>query len=205
MIEKKSKIKVGILGGSFDPITVGHVDLANFVLNNNIVDQVWIIPCKKHKYDKKMESPTHRLNMCRIATSSFNKISVNGIEVKSCLSGTTYDLIKAIKSNDITNSIYEFSFIIGQDNANTFSNWYKNEELIKEISFIVVPRKGVETLEDWYKNPPHIFLDMETNIPEISSTEIRKALSFPNKKSDFLKNNLNSKVLDYIIKHKLYS
>jgi len=204
MIPERPKIKVGILGGAFDPVTVGHIQLAKFVVSTGVVDQVWLTPCYKHRYDKDMVDADHRLAMCKIATATDQTIGACDIEIIHHLRGETYNLIKKIQANAITNKIYDFSVIIGQDNANTFDQWYKYEELAKMVRFIVVPRKGVETQQDWYKAFPHLFLNTKTNIIKISSTEVRQRLSFAKYPNPQLETILPEGVLKYIFRHKLY-
>lgn len=204
MIPERPKIKVGILGGAFNPVTIGHIKLAKFVIGQGVVDQVWLTPCYKHRYGKDMVDANHRLAMCKIATATDSTIGVSDIEIEYRLTGETYKLINKLQSNAITNKIYDFSVIIGQDNANTFDQWYKHEELAKMVRFIVVPRKGIETEQDWYKSFPHLFLGMDTDIPKISSTEVREHLAFATTKTPTLEANLPAGVLDYIFKHKLY-
>ena len=205
MIPERPKIKVGILGGAFDPVTIGHIQLANFVISTGVVNQVWLTPCYKHRYDKDMVDANHRLTMCKIATATDQTIGVCDIEIKHRLHGETYNLIKKIKDNPITDKIYDFSVIIGQDNANTFDQWYMHEELAKMVRFIVVPRKGVEaTRQDWYVRFPHLFLNTETNVIKISSTEVREQLSFAKHSTPQLETILPEGVLKYIFRHKLY-
>jgi nicotinate-nucleotide adenylyltransferase len=204
MIPEKEKIQVGVLGGAFDPITNGHIDLAKFVLEKEVVEQVWLMPCFQHCFGKKMTSDSHRLAMCKIATASYSKIGVSDLEIEYRLKGDTYSLIKKMKSNAITNKIYDFTIIIGQDNANRFKEWYKYEELMEMIRFIVVPRKGVAPEKDWYMKKPHIFLNEPTNISDVSSTIVRNELAFAKHPTESLRLNVPSGVLKYIFKHKLY-
>ena len=61
-------MNIGILGGSFDPITCGHIDLAKYVLNSQYnIDQIWLLPCYKSLTGKKLQDSIHRLNMCELA------------------------------------------------------------------------------------------------------------------------------------------
>jgi len=204
MIPERPKIKVGLLGGAFDPVHIGHIKLAEFILSRGVVDQVWLTPCYKHRYDKEMADAGHRVAMCKIATATNNRIGVCEYEVENRLTGETYKLIKKIQANAITNKIYNFSVIIGQDNANTFDKWYNHKELAKMVRFIVVPRKGVESKDNWYTKFPHLFLETDTDIPKISSTDIRKRLFFSKGPNPKLEESLPEGVLQYIFKHKLY-
>jgi nicotinic acid mononucleotide adenylyltransferase len=108
---------------------------------------------------------------------------------------------------------YEFAFIMGQDNANTFHKWVNYEHLEKMMKFVVIPRKGVERdlSIDWYLNKPHIFLhDEETNIMDVSSTLVRNLLKdiyengYTSDKETELQKYLNKDVISYILENKLY-
>lgn len=207
------KIKVAILGGAFNPIHNSHIDIAKFVLNtSNEFDEVWISPCHNHMYNKDMISSQHRLNMCKLAAKVDGRIKVFDYEIKNELSGETYNLVKRLKTENELNEKYKFSMIIGLDNTNTFDKWVNYEELERLMSFVIIPRKGYTRDEnvDWYLKYPHIYLNNENKVIEISSTEIRNMFnSFytdtsPKYKYDDFLSFLNKDVLDYILEHELY-
>jgi nicotinate-nucleotide adenylyltransferase len=203
--------KVAILGGAFDPITIGHTKVLEFVLNcSGIFDEAWVMPCHAHMHGKKMTSTEHRLEMCKIATKENDRLHVFDFEIKHKLQGETYKVIKALLDYD---EQYEFSFIIGQDNANNFDKWVNYDLLERMIRFVVVPRKGEarDDSVDWYLKTPHIYMSPDNSIPEISSTQIRAALkeyqkNFFKKKNtrNFIVQNMHPKVLDYIKQNNLY-
>lgn len=205
------KTRVAILGGAFDPITEGHVALAKFILaTSGQFDEVWFMPCYQHMYGKKMATAAQRLEMCRLATAGTPNLKPFDYELKHAFKGETYHLVKHLKEEKALTDQYEFSLVMGVDNANTFDRWVNYELLEKSIPFVVVGRKGVQrdVKVTWYLQKPHLFLQPEDEIPEISSTQIRNALGvFWCKRGMpvILKERLNKKVLKYIIAHKLYS
>jgi len=173
------KIKVAILGGAFDPVTQGHIALAKFVLDTSkTFDEIWLMPCFQHMHNKKMTPAEQRLHMCATAAAQDGRIGVSDFEIAYKLRGETYKLVNHLQGTDFAKHEYDFSMIIGQDNANSFNTWVNFEHLERSIRFVVVPRKGIYPAEgvDWYLKPPHIYLHGETSIPEISSTEVRKDL-----------------------------
>ena len=195
------KKQIAILGGAFDPPTIGHFKLATYVLDNTDVSKVWIVPCYKHMYGKNMSDFSHRINMCKL-TMTDNRIKIMDIEKLIQSNGQTYDLVQSLfkKYGDAR----EFSFIIGQDNANDFHKWYNYELLQEMIRFIVVPRKGVcNNGSDWYLKPPHIYLKGSSPIPEISSTEIRQRIKSNDYGSTFFKH-MSLPVFGYIKQNHLY-
>lgn len=203
------KTQVAILGGAFDPITKGHTELAKFVLSvSGKFDEVWIMPCYSHMLGKNMTSSKHRLKMCQLATKETPSLKAFDYEIKNQLGGETYHLVKKLQKEKL-NERYEFSFIIGLDNANTFNKWVNYSYLERSIAFTVVNRLGVtrDPKVTWYLNHPHSFLQAENEIPEISSSQIRIELQkfwSDGITSDILKQNLAPSVLDYIKVHKLY-
>jgi len=210
------KTKVAILGGAFNPIHNGHIQLAQFVLNaSGEFDEVWLMPANNHMY-KEMASPEHRLKMCELAAKKDSRIKVFDYEIKNNLKGETYYFFKRLKEEKELTEKYQFAMIIGLDNANTFDKWVNYQDLERLAQFVVVPRKGIvrDPNVDWYLKQPHIFLNRETKIQEISSTKIRNFFSdYRNTatvQSNYIQysseiiNYLDKDVYDYIIEHKLY-
>ena len=204
------KVKVAILGGAFDPPTLGHIALAKFVLDaSKTFDEVWLMPCNKHMYNKKMQSAEHRLEMCRIAASVDPRIKVFDYEIKHNLRGETYNFVKRLQNEDFAKHEYDFSIIIGMDNANTFDKWVNAKELERMIRFVVVSRQGVKRDEkvNWYLNAPHIYMVAETNIPETSSTDARELLRLPSlcgKMVPVLLELIDKNVYKYAVDNRLY-
>jgi len=200
------KIKVAILGGAFNPPTIGHIKLAQFVLNSSkTFDEVWLMPCANHMYGKEMESAEHRLAMCKLATQFDGRIKVFDYEIKNGLSGETYKFVKSLLDEDFAKNEYDFSLIIGLDNANTLDKWVNYELLERMIRFVVVPRKGIKIDHNinWYLKAPHIFLSPDNDIPQVSSTLVRDA--FARGTTENLNNFLTKEVMEYIYDNKLYN
>jgi len=199
------KTKVALLGGSFNPVHNGHIQLAQFVLNTSgQFDEVWLMPNFFSIAGKDMASPEHRIKMCELASKKDARIKVFDYEIKNNLKGETYYFFKRLKEEKELTEKYQFAMIIGLDNANTFDKWVNYQELERLAQFVVVPRKGVVRNPDvdWYLKPPHIFLNRENNIQEVSSTEIRDSV----KNFTFVKNysHVDDEVFDYIKKNRLY-
>ena len=195
---------VAILGGAFDPIHNGHIQLAQHVLNNSgIIEQVWLMPPYAHMYGKKMAPPEDRLNMCKLAAEKDRRISAFDYEIENKLAGETYFFFKKLLADKRYTDQYEFSMIIGLDNANTFHKWVNYKYLEKMVRFIVVPRKGVVRDPDvnWYLKAPHIFMKEEADIMEVSSTQVREMLKNDDPNINKM---LDPKVIKYIKEHGLY-
>lgn len=202
------KLKVAILGGAFDPPTTGHIKLAQFVLNTSqTFDEVWLMPCCRHMNGKKMTDPTHRLEMCRIASSVDGRIKVFDFEIQKQLAGQTYHFVKLLLEEALAKDQCDFSIIMGMDNANNFPTWPDYSELEKMIRFVVVPRTGIIRNEaiNWYLKPPHIYLSQESDIPATASTNVRAWLSeYWHDQSLPVSPELDSNVLSYVTANNLY-
>lgn len=208
------KYKVALLGGAFNPITSGHIEVAKYVLDTSgVFDEVWLTPAFNHMHNKDMLSFDDRFKMCELAANSDGRIKVFDYEKRKGLAGETYHLLNTLM-NDKEYENYNFSFIIGLDNANSFNSWINYEELERLCRFIVVPRKGYEPISgSWYFNNPHIFLNGDsenTPIIKISSTEIRNkmheywTLKFKKTVEDDIVEFLNGDVMEYIKEKELY-
>jgi nicotinate (nicotinamide) nucleotide adenylyltransferase len=200
------KKSVAIYGGAFNPITKGHIQVAQFVLNSSgHFDEVWLMPAYQHMNNKKMESAQDRLKMCELAAAVDGRIKVFDYEIKHQLAGETFKLVKQLTTDEAYEA-FDFAFIMGLDNANSFHKWVNFEHLEKLMKFVIVPRKGVKRdLEvDWYLKAPHIFMnDEEPDILEVSSTMIRNIFA-NNEGHEKLKDYMNQEVLEYIQLHQLY-
>lgn len=210
------KINVAILGLAGNPIHLGHIQLAQFVLNvSKKIDEVWLMPSYDHMQKNNMVSAEHRFEMCKIAAKVDKRIKVFDYEIDNKLGGETYYLFKKLKDeknitiegNTYSVDKFRFYMIIGIDNANKFHTWVNFEELEKLAKFIVVPRKGVDRdySVNWYTQKPHIFLNNETPIIDVSSTEIRRLLNKPIEiQAHEISKYLDENVWKYIIENNLY-
>ena len=199
------KIKVAILGGAFNPIHKGHIECAKLVLDTcKTFDEVWLMPCYGHMYGKQMVSPEHRIAMAKLACKTDGRIKVCEYEIDNQLKGEAYFLLSKLMDEDFAKDKFDFSFIIGMDNANTFDQWVNYEHLERLIRFVIVPRTGVERDEsiNWYLNPPHIYISGEKPLLDISSSEIRDMVTAKNWQA--VEQVLDPAVIEYIIKNGLY-
>jgi nicotinate-nucleotide adenylyltransferase len=199
------KVSVAILGGAFDPIHEGHIAAAKFVLNTSkTFDEVWLMPANKHMHGKSMTSVEHRINMCSLAAEVDGRIKVSRYEVDNDLAGETYHTMVRLMNEDFAKDQYDFSLIIGQDNANSFDTWVNYTHLERLCRFVVVSRLGEKPNgSDWYLKSPHIYLRAETEIPGVSSTMVRQGIMVGNDPVE--PGYLTQTVYDYIKNHGLYS
>lgn len=138
------KTQVALLGGAFNPITVGHIQVAQFVLNTSKkFDEVWITPAYGHMYGKEMASPEDRIAMCKLAAEVDARIKVFDFEIANQLKGETYQTVKLLKEELAYKDKYDFSWIIGLDNANTFDKWVNYEHLENLSDLLLFREKAI--------------------------------------------------------------
>lgn len=196
--------KVGIMGGTFDPIHLGHLVVANEVLNMYKLDEIIFIPAgiPPHKIGIGASS-WDRYLMVTMATLSNAKFKVSDIEInnpgKSYTLNTLRELTKLYKDT-------EFYFITGTDAVIDLPNWHEPEKVLSLCKFIAVSRPGIskDTVEKKIIEIKNKFNgDIELlQVPmlQISSTDIRDRF----KKGISAKYMLPESVEQYIIKNKLY-
>jgi len=201
----EARNSVAVLGGAFDPVTDGHIAAAKYVLDAcGIFDEVWLMPCLCHMYAKRMEAPHHRLRMCEIAAESVGGVVVSPYEIDRGLGGKTSELVRRLLAEDFPGARYDFSFVIGMDNANSFGRWASHKDLERAARFVVVPRPGIEPGGKfrWYESPPHILVPSSDRLIQTSSTLVRSMLR--KGQHDMAAEHLHPGVLDYIKEHGLY-
>lgn len=193
--------KIGIMGGTFDPIHVGHLMIAEAVWDEYKLEKVLFIPSANppHKHDV-LTSAKHRFNMTLLATCSNPHFEVSSIEMDRTGPSYTIDTIKALKK--IYGDDTDFYFIIGADCIHELPTWHKIDELLKICKFIATKRPS-------YKLDLSIiakeFSDyniqlLETPELEISSTDIRQRI----KKGYSIQYITTEQVQQYIRKEELY-
>ena len=208
------KLNVAILGGAFDPPHLGHIAVAQFILESSrTFDEVWLCPCYQHMHNKKMAHHDHRLKMCELATARDGRLRAFDFEIKNQLKGETYNFVQRLINDSDWNQEYNFSLVIGMDNANQFDTWVNFKELERAIRFVVIPRSGEQPNPkvNWYLKPPHIYLHPDLPLVETSSTTVRSLVekvtyltSTTQERAKLLKI-VNPEVLDYILDNSLYS
>lgn len=198
------RVNVAFLGGSFNPIHLGHIQAAQAILNaSKFIDEVWLMPCNNSLYGKNLEDGHHRIEMCKLAARVDGRIKVCGWEIENNVSGETHHLLKSfLEAKDFQN--YKFHFAIGLDNAYKCPNWVNWKYVERAVPFIVIPRKGEKVAEGqhWFHRAPHMILHDDNKIMEASSTDVRRAL-LSNKKERAVEL-CGQAVVDYIYEHDLY-
>ena len=129
------------MGGSFDPPTISHMQIAAEIYNMNKFDEVWVIPCGERPDKPHISASKHRLAMTKQAVKEFMPknfpIKVSDIEVRNGKSIPTYYLMKQLEQE---NQGTAFHFIAGSDLIPSLHLWDEGQKLIDEINFIIIER-----------------------------------------------------------------
>ncbi|MGL6114224.1 nicotinate (nicotinamide) nucleotide adenylyltransferase [Cetobacterium sp. SF1] len=186
-------MKIGIYGGSFNPIHEGHIFVVNYVINALKLDKVLIIPVgiPSHRENNLLDGEK-RLEMCKLAFSNDNNIQVLDIEINSKKENYTYDTLMELKNIYKNDELFE---IIGEDSGENFFKWKNYQEILDNSKVVILRRKGYKNSLN-HKNV--IFL--ESPYIEVSSTELRKKI----KNNEDVSGELPKSVLEYIKHNKLY-
>lgn len=189
--------QVGIFSGSFNPIHIGHLILANFMKEFTYLDEVWFVvsPHNPLKDAEDLLNDDIRLEMTRMALEDFNEFNVSDVEFT--LPKPSYTIHTLEKLSE-THPDIEFSLIIGGDNWVDFSLWKESERLKNTYRILIYPRKG-EVMHIEKALQKHVQL-VKAPIVEVSSTFIRESIKTGKNMRAFLP----PKIYDFIMENRLY-
>lgn len=188
------KEKIGFFGGCFNPPINTHIDIANKLVQNSVIDKVIFVPVGDYYKKQNLVPAIHRYNMLQLSCENYKNLEVEDIAstYKGMLYATdTFELIQKKYSN--TADIY---FIMGSDNFQKMPSWKNYEEIIKKYKFIVIERLKHEIP----CNLSNVIYFHNKQVEDISSTSIRHKLQNREDVTDWV----NEKVFLYIQKNKLY-
>ena len=169
--------RIGIFGGSFNPIHLGHTALAAYICELGLVDEVWLMvsPQNPLKQDLTLLDEQERLAMARLAVAPYPTLKASDFEFTLPRPSYTYHTLQALRA---AYPDYAFSLIIGEDNWQCFHRWYRGEDIARETSIIVYPRdiEGVLRVEGKESKVITANSQQSPKLLPYSSTEVRSLI-----------------------------
>lgn len=187
---------IGLFFGSFNPIHIGHLIIANYMANYTDLKEVWFVvsPHNPLKQKSGLADMYDRLEMVRLATEQTPHLKVSDVEFKLPQPSYTVDTLTYLKERHPDK---EFALIMGADNLASLKKWKNYEVLLENHKIFVYPRPGA-SITDWVNHPSIVIT--ETPQMELSSTFIRNAIK-EQKSIQFL---VPDAVIDFMDKKSLY-
>ena len=197
-------MKIGIYGGSFDPVHKGHVNAAINFMEELSLDKVIVIPAYQppHKKGLAMTPSEHRMNMCRLAFGDLDGFEVSDIEIQRADEGYMADTVEQLRE------IYpddEFYLLIGGDMLLSFRRWYEWHRITNEAVLAVAARNweddaALEAEAAILRSNGAEVRIVPIDVKELSSTEVREAV----RRADDIASMVPKGVDEYIWNHYLY-
>lgn len=164
--------RVGLFFGSFNPIHNGHVEIAKFVLDKGLVDEVWLVvsPQNPHKSLTELLAVEHRLKMVQLAVEDLNAVTVSNVELTMPVPSYTVDTLGKLRTENPQN---DFIILMGGDNLASFPRWKQHEEILAHHRILCYSRAGSEQAS--LSDHPNVSI-LDGPLLDRSSTEIREDL-----------------------------
>ncbi|MFM7543978.1 MAG: nicotinate (nicotinamide) nucleotide adenylyltransferase [Ignavibacteria bacterium] len=197
-------MKIGIMGGTFNPVHTGHIAFVRAFIDQIQLDQCFIIPARRSPFrmNEPLAEDMHRLQMLQLAFADIPHTFVSDIEIKREGLSFTIDTVNEIQSQYPGVEIY---LLIGEDQAHRFKEWREWKELLQRVQLCIVQRTEDANLQELIQQLIH---GLNVNMPlilksplfHVSSTLIRDSMS----NNQSITGYVPETVEEYIHSHKLY-
>ena len=196
--KRTKKRAIGLFFGSFNPIHLGHIQLAEYIYQQSDFDELWYVvsPRNPLKEQAGLIDEQHRKAMIELATTDKDYIKVSDIEFDMPKPSYTIHTLEKLAE---TYPDCKFTLIIGSDNVLVFDQWKDYQQILQNFSVLVYPRQGYDAAP-YLSLYPQMQLLEEAPHFEISSTEIRESIQKNNPINDWL----HPDVIQYIEDNDLY-
>ncbi len=188
-------MKIGLYFGTFNPIHIGHLIIANHMAENTDLDQIWMVvtPHNPHKKKNTLLEDYHRLHMVHLATEDFPKIQPSDIEFKLPQPNYTVNTLAHLQEKFPK---HQFCLLMGEDNLNSLHKWKNYEVILENHAIYVYPRVNSGEIDEQFINHSKIHR-VAAPVIELSSTFIRESIKngknvvpmFPNKVWEYVEHN----------------
>ena len=187
---KGNEMKLGVFVGSFDPIHLGHINVMDYLIDNNYLDKIVILPTLEYWEKKNITSVDTRFEMINLIERDY--LIVDNQNNKYRYTIDILNKLQEIYNND------ELYLIISADNIVSFDKWYKVDEILAKYKVIVLNRDNIDILKyiEKYKDKDNFIVIQDYPFINISSTTLRQKIK---------EKYLDKKVYKYIMKKHLYN
>ncbi|NEU10472.1 nicotinate-nucleotide adenylyltransferase [Flavihumibacter sp. R14] len=189
-------MKIGLFFGSFNPVHIGHLIIANYMANHTDLDQVWLVVSPQNPLKEKGDliNMYDRLEMAKLAIEDAQNLRVSDVELKLPQPSYTIDTLAFLHERYPE---HQFSLIMGSDNLVSLKKWKNYELILRDYHVHIYPRPGYDSPE--FKDHPSISFT-QTPLMELSATFIRKSV----KEGKNIKFFVQDEVLKFIESKNLY-
>ena len=190
-------MKIGIFGGSFDPIHVGHAIIAGAVMEQSDLQQLWLMvtPTNPWKAGNEMAADVDRLRMTEMVTRRLEGVTTSAFEMQLPRPSYTFNTLRALRERFPE---HEFALVIGADNWAEWERWREHDEIVHHHHLYIYPRRGYDIII-----PPSLrdrVHRIDAPLIEVSSSNIRRRISA----GQSITFHVTHDVETYIIKKNLY-
>ncbi|WP_045026131.1 nicotinate (nicotinamide) nucleotide adenylyltransferase [Draconibacterium sediminis] len=167
------KLKIGLYFGSYNPIHIGHLAIANYMVEYTDIDQLWFVVSPHNPLKKKnnLLDDYQRLELVHRAVEGDDRFRASNIEFSLPKPSYTVDTLAYLKEQHPN---YHFKILMGSDNLENFHKWKNYETILRDYGIIVYPRPGFDP--DKVLVEKNITMAKDAPLMEISSSFIRKAI-----------------------------
>lgn len=167
-------MKIGLYFGSFNPIHIGHLIIANQLVENSDLDQIWFVVTPHNPFKKKstLLDNYQRLEMVYLATKDYDTLKESDIEFNLPQPNYTVNTLVHLTEKYPK---HDFALIMGEDNLKSFHKWKNYQTILEYHSIYVYPRISEGKVDTQFNNHPKI-TRVDAPIIELSSTMVRKAI-----------------------------
>lgn len=196
--------KIGVYGGSFDPIHHGHLNLAFEIIEKAELDEIWFVPAQisPHKMHNPPTAWNHRFNMLKLAVKEIAFFKVKEIEANRPPPSYTLHTLQTLIAENPDDQFY---LLLGEDSIPGFFHWYEPQKIIAMVPLLIGSRTGKENGQQKNKQDPLIALAIQkglikTRLMDISATDLRERLA----EKRYCGHLIPAPVLAYIHQNHLY-
>ena len=171
---KPVRLKVGLYFGSYNPIHIGHLAIANYIVEYNDIEQLWFVisPQNPHKKKENLLADYHRLELVERAFEGDDRFRASNIEFNLPKPSYTVDTLAYLHERYPD---YSFVILMGSDNLENFHKWKNYDVILENYGIIVYPRPGFDKSK--IQNHKNITIAEGAPLMEISSSFIRDAIN----------------------------